>query len=335
MVSMKDIAGVCGVSVATVSKALSNRLDIGVETKELIKTKAREMGYFPNSQARALRTNRTYNLGILFVEKANSGLTHDYFIHVINSFKVVAEEKGYDITFVNNKFTASYLEHSRYRGFDGIVLACIDFQDPEILELVNSEIPLVTIDYVFQNRPAIISNNRDGMKELLEYIYSQGHRRIAYIYGRESEVTKIRLKSFYEVFEEKGLSIPKEYVREAAYRNMITAGQITKELLDLKNPPTCILYPDDYSAIGGINVIRERGLSIPGDISVAGYDGISVLMQMEPELTTIRQNTEMLGRRAAEKLIGLIEDPQNTKIEMITVDSGLIEGKTTAKIPVV
>ena len=168
MVSMKDIAKACNVSVATVSKALNNQTDIGVQTRALIKKTAKEMGYLPNAQARALRTNRSYNIGVLFVDEGQSGLTHDYFSKVLDSFKMEVEEHGYDLTFINcskkNRESFSYLEHSRYRGFDGIVIACIDFNDPEVVELVNSDIPLVTIDYMFNNRSSVISNNYGGMK---------------------------------------------------------------------------------------------------------------------------------------------------------------------------
>ena len=117
MVSMKDISIACGVSVATVSKALNNHNDVGAETKEHIKQVAKEMGYFPNSAAKALKTNRTYNIGVLFAEEAYSGLTHDYFTFVLNSLKSTVEKKGYDITFINDCKTRpnrmSYLEHCR------------------------------------------------------------------------------------------------------------------------------------------------------------------------------------------------------------------------------
>ena len=110
MVSMKDIAQACGVSVASVSKALNNHTDIGEETRQLIRRTAKEMGYFPNSVARTLKTNRSYNLGVLFVDEANSGLTHDYFAGVLESFKETAERNDYDITFVNrNKAQANDL----------------------------------------------------------------------------------------------------------------------------------------------------------------------------------------------------------------------------------
>ena len=201
MASLKDISKICGVSVATVSKALNDHKDIGEETKANIRRVAKEMGYSPNLSARALKTNRTYGIGVLFADEARSGLTHDYFSSVLDSFKRTAEKSGYDITFINScknrPDRMSYLEHSRYRGFDGVVLACIDFGDPEVIELVQSSIPVVTIDYLFNNRIAIMSDNVTGMKELLEYIYSRGHRKIAYIHGAMSAVTSGRLSSFY------------------------------------------------------------------------------------------------------------------------------------------
>ena len=101
---------------------------------------------------------------------------------------------------------------------------------------------------------------------------------------------------------------------------------MTAELLELKDPPTCILYPDDYSALGGINEIRDRGLRIPEDISVAGYDGITVARILQPKLTTLCQDTEAIGRIAADKLIDLIEHPKTTLIDKFTVEGTLFKG---------
>lgn len=337
MASLKDISKVCGVSVATVSKALNNHKDIGEETKEHIRKVAKEMGYSPNLSARALKTHKTHGIGVLFADEAMSGLTHDYFSGVLDSFKRTAEKSGYDITFINScKNRAdrmSYLEHSRYRGFDGIVLACIDFSDPEVIELVQSDIPVVTIDYLFNNRIAVISDNVTGMRELLEYVHSKGHRRIAYIHGASSAVTSSRLSSFYRTAESLGMEIPDEYIREAAYRDTVHTYQVTNELLDLPDPPTCILYPDDFAAFGGINAIRERGLRIPEDISVAGYDGIRAARHLEPKLTTVQQDTEQIGCQAARELISLIERPKTTIIEQIIVPGKVVEGKSVAAIP--
>lgn len=332
MVSMKDIANACNVSIATVSKAMNNSKDIGEETKQYIKKTAKEMGYFPNSVARALKTNRTYNIGVLFVDEARSGLTHDYFSHVLDAFKVSAEASGYDITFLNcskrGKAGMSYLTHCKYRGLDGVVIACVNFSDPEVIELVNSNIPVVTIDHMFNNCISVISDNVKGMEDLLNYIYDKGHRRIAYIRGASSATTHARLACFYKMAEEHDIEVLDEYVKESAYRDVAGAAERTEELLKLPNPPTCIVYPDDFAAYGGINVIRARGLSIPDDISVAGYDGITLARLIEPKLTTIKQDTKAIGKLAAEKLIHLIDKPKTTLIESFVVKGELIEGET-------
>lgn len=331
MVSMKDIAKQCGVSIATVSKALNGYSDIGAEKKAEIQRVANEMGYLPNSSARALKTKRTYNLGILFADKSRSGLTHDYFAAIMESFKVTAEAKGYDITFTNCNLPGramNYYEHCRYRGLDGVVAACIDFYTPEAQELIRSSLPIVTIDHVFDGRIAIVSDNVKGMADLTRYICSQGHKKIAYIHGLDSSVTRGRLSSFYRTMAEAGLDAPDEYMREAPYRDTKATEQITKELLDLPNPPTCIIYPDDFAAIGGINAIRERGLRIPEDISIAGYDGITISKILEPKLTTIQQDTKTIGKRAAEQLIQLIECPKTTVIENIVVEGRLLPGNS-------
>ena len=113
----------------------------------------------------------------------------------------------------------------------------------------------------------------------------------------------------------------------------MTASQnATATLLDLPDPPTCIFYPDDYAAFGGINEINERGLSIPDDISIAGYDGIRIGRHIKPELTTLRQDTESIGEKAGEKLISLIEDPKGTKIEEVVVKGEVFEGNTVKDI---
>ena len=160
MSSLKDLARECGVSVATVSKALNGQHDISDATRARVREAAERLGYVPNMAARSMKTNRTYNLGVLFVDERQSGLGHEYFSAVLDSFKVRVERLGYDITFINRNLggkTMTYLEHCHYRGVDGVVIACVDFYDPQVVELVNSDVPVVTIDHVFNNRMAILS----------------------------------------------------------------------------------------------------------------------------------------------------------------------------------
>ena len=335
MVSIKDISIRCGVSIATVSKALNNHSDISEATKNNILRVAKDMGYYPNSFARALKTNRTYNIGVLFVDEAQSGLTHEYFANVLDSFKVEAESHGYDITFINKHMgrrKMSYYEHSKYRGVDGVVIACIDFSDPGVLELINSDLPVVTIDHIFNNRTAIISDNVKGMKDLVTYIYDMGHRRIAYIHGADSSVTQNRVGSFYRTLSEFSIDIPDEYVRVGIYHDADTTYSLTKELLALKNRPTCIIFPDDFSCIGGINAIKDAGLKVPDDISIVGYDGVLLSQVLNPKLTTLKQDTKALGKYAAEKLIALIDNPKASFAERVVVEGRLLCGESVRAI---
>lgn len=333
MVSMKDIARRCGVSVATVSKALNGQPDIGEETRQRVAAVAKEMGYMTNAAARALKTNRTYNLGVLLVDEWRSGLSHEYFASMLESFKNEAEKRGYDLTFINKNAggrSMSYLSHCQYRGVDGVIIACIDFTNDQIRELVDGPIPVVTIDHVFENRIAVISDNTAGVAELVRYAYRKGHRKIAYLHGEKITVTERRLEGFHKACEELGLQIPPEYVRECVYHDTDRCFQETEKLLDLPDPPTCIIFPDDFSYIGGWHSIRGRGLMIPDDVSIMGYDGIQ--LARSTKLTTYSQNTEVLGRTAVEKLVGLIEDPKNTPVERIMISGKLLEGNTVKEI---
>ena len=335
MVSLKDIALHCGVSVATVSKVLNGQQGIGEVTRKKVLAAAKELGYTANSAARALKTNKTYNLGILFVDLQNSGFMHEYFASMLNYFRIESEQKGYDITFINSNvghLNRSYLQHAMYRGVDGVALICADFKDPLVEELAYSDLPVVTLDHVYHNRTAVLSDNTNGIMSLLKYVYEKGHRKIAYIHGNETSVTENRMTGFYKAVEELGLTIPDEYIRECEYHEPDSCHEATKELLSLKDRPTCIFFSDDYSYIGGANAIAEAGLRIPDDISVVGYDGIHMAKMISPKLTTWEQNTKELGRIAADKLIERIEHPKTAIPEYIVVNGRLLPGETVADI---
>lgn len=336
MASLKDIAKKCGVSVATVSKALNDQKDIGAETKERIREAADKMGYFPNAAARALKTHKSYNIGVLFKDDAGSGLTHEYFSGVLNGFKEETEKRGYDISFINNRFEKremSYIEHCRCRNFEGVVIVCADWNDPDVAELLNSTIPKVTVDFVHQSCSAVSSNNHKGIEDLMRYIYKKGHRRIAYIHGQDySYVTKERVTTFRKVAEELGLRVPEEYIREAEYLKTERVSEETEALLELPEPPTCILYPDDTSLLGGWNYFQEHHVKVPQDISIAGYDGTKLSKLLSPQLTTVLQDTNLIGAEAARRLISLIEKPKTTLVERVVIEGTLIPGESVASV---
>ena len=335
MATIKDISRECGVSPATVSKALNGYSEISPETVELVKRTARKLNYMPNAAARLLKTNRSHNIGVLFVDDTMSGLTHEFFSLVLNSVKEEAEDNGYDITFISNnigKQKMSFLQHCRYRNCDGVVIASVDFQNPEVYELVRSKVPAVTIDYSFDNLSSIVSDNQEGAYRLASYLAEQGHRKIAFVHGERTLVTQKRIRGFNRAMNEYGIKTPPEYLVEARYHDADSVRKATAALLDLKEPPTAIMFPDDFSFIGGQTEIIERGLSIPGDISACGYDGVNLAKILDPKLTTWEQDTNALGRNAVRKLIDRIESPRTAIPEYIVIRGKLFEGETVKQI---
>ena len=170
------------------------------------------------------------------------------------------------------------------------------------------------------------------MEALVRYAYSQGHRRIAFIHGERTAVTENRLTGFYRACEELGFRADEAIVRQGLYHEANTCAEITKELLSLPNRPSCIFFPDDFSALGGLNAIREAGLRIPEDISVIGYDGIPLADILSPRLTTYHQDTKAMGTAAAKGLIDLIEHPKTTLLDRIVIPGSLRVRESVEKL---
>ncbi|MGN0674639.1 MAG: LacI family DNA-binding transcriptional regulator [Oscillospiraceae bacterium] len=336
MVSIKDIASACGVSIATVSKALNNHKDVSESTKTMIRETAKKLGYLPNSQARALKTNRTYNLGVLFAERAQSGLTHSHFAAVLNGFKNEAEANGYDITFISQQIgenRMTFYEHCVCRNVDGVVVACVDdFEDKGISELLKSSVPAVTIDYQSPDNPAVLSNNESGMKSLVEYAYEKGHTKIAYIYGDSSTVTSVRVKSYEDTLKSLNINVRNDYLLQGKYHDPVSTEMLAAQLVKLDDPPTCIILPDDFSAIGAMTAFEKLGMSVPDDISIMGYDGILLSRFLNPKLTTFRQDTERIGAEAAKQLIALIRKEISADAPPVIVNGSLGEGSSVKNL---
>ena len=331
MVTITDISKACGVSRATVSKALNGAPDVSQETAKRIRDTAAALGYLPNAAARALKVGRSYNIGVLFSDATGGGISHEYFSRILESVKAEAEQLGYDITFISKdlgKLSMDYYEHAKYRSCDGVVIASADFHDPAIIRLAASEIPTVTLDYSFDSRTSILSDNVQGMDALVRFVHSRGHRRIAFIHGELTSVTQKRLASFKKTCGALGIEIPPEYVRTAVFHDPRSSGLQTRALLELNQRPTCIFYPDDLSFLGGMSELERHGLSIPADMSVVGYDGIPLSQILRPRLTTWRQAGEQMGREAARLLIEQIEEPDTWLPQTLTVEGELLPGDT-------
>lgn len=339
MVSIKTIAEKCGVSIATVSKALNGHTDVGDQTKELVLETAKKLGYMPNSQARALKTNKTYNIGVLLDDKAKSGLTHPFFSAVLDGFRVECAREGYDITLVNilnskvGTQKMSCYQHCMYRNVDGVLATCVDFYSDEIMELMDSEMPILTIDFRRENTHSVSSNNAAGIRSIVEYAFKCGHRKIAYIYGESSQVTTTRLNSYLDTMKELGVSVQPDYLKQGRFTDSELTEKLVTEMMGLFDPPTCIILPDDVAAIGARNAVAKLGKTIPDDIAIAGYDGISLCKLIKPELTTYCQDSYEIGRQAAMKLIRIIEKNvgENEPFDIV-VDGFLTQGNTIGKL---
>ena len=332
-ITIKRLSAECGLSVSTVSKALNNYPDVSEQTRAQVRAAAERLGYHPSAIARGLKIGRTFNLGVLYSDDSESGFTHSYFSPVLESFKSEAERRGYDITFITHRMRhtqMTYLEHCRYRNVDGVCLVCCHFDDPEVIELVAGSLPVVTVDHLFNNRTCVQSENRQGMEELTRHVLEMGHRRIAYIHGSDAAVTDIRVKSFLRTMGEAGVSVPDEYLVRGWYHDPAKTRSAVERLLDVSPRPTCILMSDDYAALGGIEAITARGLRIPQDISVAGFDGVPLLQMCQPRLTTVIQDTRRIGQEAARQLVHLIESPRTTFPEILPIPCRLLKGESVA-----
>lgn len=335
MVTITDISRACGVSRATVSKALNGAPDIAPATVERIREQARALGYLPNATARALKVGRSYNIGVLFSDPTGGGISHEFFSTIFENIKTEAERLGYDITFIGKDFgplSLDFYEHAKYRSCDGVVIASADFSEPAVRRLVESEIPTVTLDYTFEGRTSILSDNVSGMEQLVRFAYENGHRRIAFIHGELTSVTQKRLVSFKRTCASLGIAVPQEYIRQAVYHNPKSSGLETRALLALPERPTCIFFPDDLSFLGGMNELERNGVRIPDDISVAGYDGIPLSQILRPRLTTYRQGAQEMGTEAARLLVEQIEYPDMWLPQQVTVRGELVKGDTIRRI---
>ena len=328
-VSIRDLAAACNLSVSAVSKALNNYPDISSETRALVMKTAQELGYFPNASARTLKTNRSENLGVVYNVTSLSGMTHPFFSSLLESFRTEAEKYGYDLTFINRNIYSgmTFLEHCRYRNVDGVIVVCEDFESKEVLDLLSSDIPAVSIDFSCPGASSVLSENENGMYTLTKHALSLGHKKIAYLHGEASIVHSLRFKGYLKALSEAGVEAKSEYIIPSAYDDPEKAAESFLKVMALEDRPTCILMSDDTAAITAIQRAKDMNLSVPGDISIGGYDGVRVNLMFSPILTTIKQDTVTIGKTAAQELIRLIENP-NSQTKEISVPTILIKGES-------
>lgn len=319
MVTIRELAKLAGVSVATVSRVLNGYPDVSEETKQRVLALVKELNYRPSAAARSLATSRSHVIGVFFLQDhINAMVLHPFFQEVMVGFKRAVGTAGFDLLFFTNQKPGiekfSYAQRCHHHRVDGVVLMGVARHDPALIELAASNIPCMAIDVDVVGKRAgyVISDNRGGARQAMTHLVGLGHKRIALINGFPTALAGYdRFIGYREILEEAGLSYRADYVRdgEFTWEHGYSAMQA---LLDLAEPPTAVFAAADQIALGAIKAVHERGRRVPEDIALVGFDDIGVAAQVHPALTTVRQDKEELGRVAGEALVRLIENPGST-----------------------
>lgn len=330
MTTIRDIARLAGVSVATVSRVLNHYPDVSEETKQRVLQVAAQLDYRPSAAARALVTRRSNVIGVFYLhEHENNVVLHPFFQEVLVGLKRTVGRAGFDMLFFTSQAPGdesyTYVKRCLHHRVDGVVLLGVDRADPGVAELGSSGIPCVAVDVdILGPRTGyVISDNTGGARSAVAHLANLGHRRIALINGiANHRVGHDRFLGYCEALAQAGIPYRSEYVLDHDF-TWEHGYNAARRLLDLPEPPTAIFAAADYTAIGAIKAIQERGLRVPGDVAVVGFDDIQMASMVHPALTTVRQDKEGLGREAGEALIRLIEEP-DARPPVVTLPTELV-----------
>ena len=317
MTTIRELAQRSGVSVATVSRVLNGYVDVSDSTRKRVLKVAKELDYTPSAAARTLVRQRSQVIGVLLeTGKGHPDLQHPFFQEVLVGLKHRLGARGYDLLLFatdlseNGSSEHSVLRRARHHRVDGVVVMGVDPRDPEIHKLGHSQIPTVAVDLDLVGRRTgyVISDNLGGARLAVRHLHEQGHERIAIVTGMLSTRPGAdRLLGYRAELEALGLPYRDDYVREGDF--YFESGHSgMQSLLDLETPPTAVFAAGDLMAAGCLRAIEERGLGVPDDIAVVGFDDIQLAAVLQPALTTIKQDKVQLGATAAEALLRMIEE---------------------------
>jgi LacI family transcriptional regulator len=344
-VTIRELARLSGVSVGTVSRALNGYPDVGEATRERVLALAQELDYTPDSAARRLVTRRSHVVGVILdTGEGHPDLGHPFFHEVLIGVKEQLGAEGYDLLLFASEHPGggfgahSYLKRCRHHGVDGVVLMGINADDPEVERLARSSLPCVSVDVEVAGRGTawVISDSGEGAKLAVEHLVSLGHRRIATIAGMmDTNPGRERLRGFQRAMAATGLDYDDELVAygDFYYESGVAAME---RLLSEPDPPTAVFAASDMMALGAMRAIHAAGLSVPGDVSVVGFDDIPMAAMAHPPLTTVRQDKVGLGTRAAQTLLERIaaadaEANGEVTATRVTLPVSLVTRESTAR----
>ena len=336
MVTIYDIAKKTGLSPSTVSKVINGYAGVSSKTHDKVLGAAKELGYMPNYNARTLVTKKSWLISLLFSEDLGSGIAHPHFSMILQSFISRIQSHGYDVIFVNDRLgsdAVSYLDHCRYRGVDGVLIAAGPHFTDQIQCVLDSDYKCVSVEETYPGKNTVICDNYMGATQALEYLYFLGHRRIAHLAGPSKNIAgRERYEAYLEFHARKNLPVNPKYVSEATHFEYNAGIAATTELMQRcwDDPPTAIFASYDELACAAQTVLLERGFRIPMDISLLGFDNLPIAEY--PGITTINQDRASIGRCAADRLVQLISGEEPDEPFVTRIPTTLVVRESCARI---
>jgi len=310
VVTIRDVAKKAGVSVTTVSRVLNNSdHPVNTETRAKIEAAIKELGYYPNAWARHLITGRTSIIGLMVPD-----ITNPYYYGIARGAEAAAHELGYATIMGNTDRVAKkayrYLELLREKRVEGIIIAgggSINLP-PQLFVDKSGPTKIVLIGRHGVNFPSIRVDNVKAAREATDYLLRLGHQRIAIITGMQTSTTSIdRLEGYRKALEEAGINPRPEYVVEGDFTAK-SGYEGANRLLSLSDPPTAIVTVNDLEGLGAVRGCLDRGLRVPDDVSIVGFDRIEMLDYSYIRLTSVDIPTYEIGRAAVQMVVDLLHE---------------------------
>ncbi|NLM25786.1 MAG: LacI family transcriptional regulator [Firmicutes bacterium] len=305
--TLKDVARICGVSIATASRALNDKGEVNPETRKRVLAVAEELGYVPNSLAKGLWSGKTKIVGVLVTTIENP-----FYANVVSGIERVLSDYGYNILLSSShEDPEREMEAVRVlleQRVDGLVLAPVQ-SSPAVVEFLNkNRVPFVLVG---RNIPDVDTNFVVCDDQLIgqmaaEHLIKKGHRKILFINSSGNHSARLRLQGYLNTMKKHGINVEDQWIREV--RANETAKAILFKALDQGLEPTAIFCFCDHIAVEIVRGLYERGLKIPSDIAVLGVDNLGVTEITNPPLTTIDTQHNEMGMKTAEILLKVMEN---------------------------
>jgi LacI family transcriptional regulator len=334
-ISIEDIARRAGVSHSTVSRALRDNRLISTEVRERIQQLAREMGYVPNAIAQSLQTQRTKTIGVVV-----TSLADPFFAEVVNGVEEMAKPAGFSVilsTSHNNiEQEMAVIETFHRRRVDGILVADSYISIQHRTHLASIKVPTVLINNQAEKQADLLHSvavdDKLGARLAVEHLLKLGHRSIGYLgAGNRIGSNQRRLEGYQEALAAAGIALQKDWVAVTSNdtpreEDIIVGKEFLPRLLSFGI--TALFCYNDTIAVGALLACRELDLQVPRELSIVGFDDITLGRYMIPPLTTIHQPMVEIGRAAMQMLMDLLD---GSPVQDLIFSPRLVERKSTAR----